>query len=145
MLRQDDYIKGRLVEMAYRFMVSYGCGHLGGQMIMSTLANRVRCGWGTWLDTLERVPQYMAEKELPPVGQPNIWAPEFVKLLQTVDGIYEGSAQDLSKGALFWGALNKIENPWFKTKIIQEGQTIDEKGFPVHRRIADLNHISFWT
>jgi hypothetical protein len=45
MLKQDDYIKGRLVEMGWRFCQSYvGAGHIAGQMIMHCLANRVRNG-----------------------------------------------------------------------------------------------------
>jgi hypothetical protein len=41
--------------------------------------------------------------------------------------------------------LNKVERPWFREKIIQEGQQIDQKGIPVHRRVSDLNELSFWT
>jgi len=141
--------------MAWRFGQSYSGGHQAGQLIMHVLSNRVRCGWGSWLQVLDRVPEYMAENELPPLVHPNVWSPEFVKLLQTVDGVYEGSAPDLSKGALFWGALNKIERQWFKEKILNapmQSVSIGENSggveefqmIPGHRRVVDMNSLSFW-
>lgn len=155
MLKQDDYIKGRIVEMAWRFGTSYGGGHMAGQLVMHTLSNRVRVGWGSWLQILDNVPKFMAENELPPLVHPNVWSPEFVKLLQTVDGVYEGSAVDLSKGALYWGALNKIERTWFREKIlnaepesksigINSGGVEEYSLIPGHQRVVDMNNLSFW-
>lgn len=142
MLRQDDYIKGKLVEIGWRFCKSYiGAGHIAGQMIMHTVANRVRCGWGSWLQVLDGIPKYMAENELPPLEHPAVWDATFVKLLQTVDGIYDGSTPDLSKGALFWCDLAKIERDWFREKIVT-AQKPD--GTLQHMRVANTNGLNFW-
>lgn len=136
MLRSEDFIKAKLVEMGWRFGQSYTGGHLAGQMVMHAIANRVRSGWGSWLEVIARLPNFMAENELPPLHYPSVWEPIFVKLLHAVDGVFDNSTPDLAKGALYWGALNKIERPWFKEKIL---------GYPeVHPRVADMNNLSFW-
>jgi hypothetical protein len=140
-LRQDDFCKTQLVMMGWRFGQSYSGGHLAGQMVMHALANRVRCGWGAWLQVIENVPTFMAENEMPPLKFPSIWEPMFVKLLHTVDGIYDGSVPDLTHGGLYWGDLSRIERPWFKAKIIQ---AVDEEGAAQHKRVADMNSLSFW-
>lgn len=140
MLKQDDYIKGRLVEMGWRFGKQYG-GHMAGQLVMSTIANRVRCGWGSWLQVIDHVPIFMAENQLPKLEHPSVWEPGFVKLLHAVDGIYDGSTPDLSKGALYWADLAHIERDWFKEKIVQSRK---ETGEPAHQRVVDMNSLSFW-
>lgn len=140
MLKQDDYIKGRLVEMGWRFGKKYG-GHMAGQLVMSTIANRVRVGWGSWLQCIDHVPIFMAENELPKLEHPSVWEPGFVKMLHAVDGIFDGSTPDLSKGALYWADLSNIERPWFKEKIVQPRK---ENGEPVHQRVVDMNSLSFW-
>ena len=141
MLKQDDLVKGQLVLMGWRFGTSYSAGFIGSQMVMSTIANRVRCGWGSWLDCIDRVPLYMAETELPPLKYPSLWEPDFVKLLHAVEGVFEGSAHDMSKGALYWGDLNRIERSWFQETIIS---AINEDGLRKHQRVADMNALSFW-
>ena len=114
-------------------------------MIMHTIANRVRCGWGNWLQMIDRVPAFMAEDEIPPLVHPPIFEPTFIKLLQTVDGIFDGSTPDLSKGALYWGDLAKIERTWFMDKIVQ-GRTVNFEGveIPAHPRVANMNGLNFW-
>lgn len=141
MLKLEDLQKSKLVELGWRFGQSYSGGHVAGQMVMSTIANRYRAGWGSWLEVLERVPAFMAENELPPLVWPNIWNGSFVKLLHVVDGVFDGSASDLSKGALYWGDLNKIERPWFKEKVLD---ATNAEGLRQHPRVADLNSLSFW-
>lgn len=83
----------------------------------------------------------MAESELPPLEFPSVWEGNFVKLLHAVDAAYDGSLQDLSKGALYWGDLGSIDRDWFREKVIQAKR---EDGLPVHPRVADLNSLSFW-
>ena len=140
MLKQDDYIKSRLVEVGWRFGKRYG-GHMAGQLVMHAIANRVRVGWGSWLQVIDSIPNVMAEENLPPLEHPSVWEPAFVKLLHAVDGIYDGSVHDLSKGALYWGDLQSIERAWFKEKIIQAK---DDEGAPLHHRVVDMNSLSFW-
>ena len=67
----------------------------------------------------------------------------------TVDGVFDGSVPDSSKGALYWGDLAKIERPWFMEKIVQsrrmalvsEGELTE---VPAHQRVANLNGLNFW-
>lgn len=145
MLKQDDYVKGRLVEMGWRFGQSYAGGHVAGEMVMQTIANRVRVGWGSWLQIIDRIPVFMAEKELPKLEHPSIWEPNFVKLLHVVDGVFDGSIPDKSKGALYWGDLARIEQPWFLEKIVQaKKENFEGVEIPAHQRVATLNGLSFW-
>ena len=141
MLKADDFIKSKLVETGWRFGQSYAGGHIAAQMVMNTLANRFRLGWGPWLQIIEGIPNFMAENELPPITYPSIWDGAFIKLLHAVDGIFDGSAQDLSKGALYWADLRKIERPWFQQRILDARK---EDGLPAHTRVADMNSLSFW-
>jgi hypothetical protein len=39
---------------------------------MSCIMNRVRLGWGTLLEVLDRLPNYAATMEVP-TGTPSIW------------------------------------------------------------------------
>lgn len=149
MLTQDNYIKGRLVSIGWRFGQSYAGGHIAGEMVMHVIANRVRCGWGAWLTVIDGVPKFMAENEMPEMKHPSVWEPAFVKLLHSVDGIFDGSVPDRSKGALYWGDLARIERPWFKKNVVQAVNPIiasDGSGLqlPQHRRVADMNSLSFW-
>lgn len=148
MLKQDSYVQSRLVEMGWRWTTKYNGGHMAGQMVMSTIANRVRCGWGNWLEVIDRIPKYMAENQLPELVHPSVWEPSFVKLLHTVDGVYDGSAVDLSKGALYWGDLSNIERPWFKELIAATKPPIVEDGSGIelrqHPMVTNVNSLSFF-
>lgn len=142
MLKQDDYIRGKLVEMGWRFGQSYSGGHMAGQLVMNTLANRVRIGWGSWLQVIDRIPLFMAENALPGLEHPSVWEPMFVKLLHTVEGVFDGSTPDIAKGALYWADLSRIERPWFKEKIVDPVN--EDTGERIHPRVVDMNSLSFW-
>ena len=146
-LKQDDFIKSQLVSMGWRFGQSYSGGHIAAEMVMHAIANRVRIGWGSWLQVIEAIPQYMAENELPRLTFPSIWEPNFVKVLHAVDGVFDGSTPDKSKGALYWANLALIERPWFLEKIVRSVDTDEASpkfGLPRHPRVADMNNLSFW-
>jgi hypothetical protein len=133
-LRQDDLLKGQLVMYGWLHGKEHG-GHLAAEAIMSVIANRVRAGWGTWLDVLAQAPSRSATLEQP-TGIPDIWSPGMVRLLHAVEGIYEGSAKDLSHGAMYFADSTKIDNPWFKDKILGDLST--------HRKVADMNALMFF-
>ncbi len=78
-------MKSQLVSYGWRYGQLYGGGHLAGTLVMQALANRVRRGFGSYLQVLESVPLYMAEHEMPPLKYPSLWEPNFVKLLHAVD------------------------------------------------------------
>jgi hypothetical protein len=151
LLKQDDFVKGVLVQYGWRFGQSYGGGHLAGQMVMQVIANRVRLGWGTWLRMLDRVPDYMAENSLPELVHPSVWEPAFVKLLAAVDGIFDGSVPDMTRGnefpgvngpksgALYFCALNNIQRPWFKDNIVDAVNPLT--GQRQHQRVWTMNNL----
>lgn len=130
MLRQDDFQRSQLVLTGWRFGHTYG-GHLPACLIMSCIATRVRAGWGNWLDVIDNIPKYSATLEQP-TGTPQIWEPQFVRLLHEVGPIFDGS-QDYAKGAMYWCDTRYIETPFFKEKIL--GQ-LDQ-----HPRIGEMGSL----
>lgn len=131
MLRQDDFQKSQLVLTGWRWGKEYG-GHWAACMIMSCIMNRVRLGWGTVLEVLDRIPTFAAQQELP-TGTPSIWEPAFVRLLHEVESIYDGT-QDHSKGALYWCDTRRVDSPFFKEKILGEPG--------IHHRVAEMNTLA---
>jgi hypothetical protein len=142
MLTTDQFLKAKIVEVSWRFGSSYSGGHLAGQMVMSALANRFRAGFGSWMQILENIPMYMAENEIPPLKLDTVWNASFTKLLHAVEGVYDGSAQDMTKGALYWGELNKIERSWFQSRIIDS--LSEATGLRQHPMVSNLNSLSFF-
>lgn len=144
MLKIEDVQRVKLLEVGWSFGQPYG-GHVAGQMIMHVIANRVRCGWGSWLEVIDRIPQFMAEATLPPVAWPSLWNGSFTKLCHLVDGVFDGSVSDVSKGSLYWGDLTRIERPWFQQKIIdpikEDGPQAGQRQHPI---VANMNSLSFF-
>jgi len=132
-LRQDDMMKSQLVLTGWRYGKEYG-GWRASAMIMSVLMNRVRLGWGTLFEVLERIPKYSAINEIP-TGWPSIWEPEFVKLLHEVESIYDGT-KDHASGALYWCDTRYIETDFFKEKILGDHDA--------HPMVGSMNSLSFF-
>ena len=141
MLTQDQYCKARIVELSWRWARQSNGGHVAGQLVMHALMNRVRCGWGSTLQIIDRVPNFMAEYEMPPLEHPSMWDAAFVKMLHAVDGIFDGSAPDLSKGALYWGNLADIQRQWFKDLISAENP---DTGLRQHPLVTSFGSLSFF-
>jgi hypothetical protein len=130
MLRVDDFQKSQLVLIAYKYSLMYGQGgHLLAEIIMSCIMNRVKRGWGTLLEVIDRIPMYTAENEVP-TGTPLVWEPTFLKLLHSVEGIFDGTL-DTAKGGLYWADLRKVETDFFINKILANPEE--------HPRIVDMN------
>jgi hypothetical protein len=104
-------------------------------MVMSALANRVKCGQGSWLEVIERIPKYAAEYKQPD-GFPSIWDQTLVRLLHEVESIYDNSGKDITDGALFWCDLRRVETDWFRNTILAN-QT-------QHPRVADFGSLTFF-
>jgi hypothetical protein len=122
MVRQDDYVKALVVTECWRQGKDFG-NHQIPTIIAGCLANRVRLGWGSWLDVLKKIPNFSAVLVQPNRDLlPDIWEPNFVKLLHNIDGIYDGSIADPAMGGIYWADLSKgkagITNQWFQEKII---------------------------
>lgn len=99
--------------------------------------NRVRLGWGSLLEVLDKIPNFAATAEMP-TGTPAIWEPQFVRLLHEVEGIYDGT-QDLSQGALYWADMRTITTPFFKEKIMKEYVAGNVK------KLVEMNTLAFFS
>ena len=131
MLRQDDYLKAKLVETGWRWGKEYG-GHLGSCIVMSVLMNRVRSGWGNLMEVLDRLPNFAATTNMP-TGTPSIWEPGFVRLLHEVEAIYDGS-QDYAKGAKYWCDTRDVNTEFFHKRILSDPE--------LHPRILEMNTLA---
>ncbi len=133
MLRPDDMQKACLFLTAWREGNAYG-GTLATEAIMSTIMNRVKAGWGSCLEVIEDLPNKSATTLR--TGMPKLWEPQASRLLHSVEGIFDGSAKDLSNGALYWFDSNcEVTNEWFKDKILGDLNT--------HKKTADMNSLMF--
>jgi hypothetical protein len=131
LLRQDDFQKAQLALAGWRHGRDFG-GHLAPCLIMSCLANRQRLGWGNWLEVIEGMPKYSATVEQP-VGFPQVWEPNFVRLLHEVESIYDGS-KDYANGAVYWFDSSKpVDNTWFQEKILNDKEA--------HPKVGDMNSL----
>ncbi len=128
MLRQDDWIKAHIVTFAWRQGAEYG-GWKSAAMIMSVLANRVKAGWGSWIEVYQSIPKYAAHPYIE-TGMPDLWDESFTNLLHEVDTIYAGTQnyamsmppknlgyQIPPQAALYWADTRRITTPFFKSKI----------------------------
>jgi hypothetical protein len=71
-----------------------------------------------------------------------VWDAGFIKLLHAVDGVYDGSTPDMSKGALYWCDLAHIERAWFKEKVVD---SVGIDGLRRHPIVANMNGLVFLT
>lgn len=141
MLRQDDFVKSQLLMFAWRQGKEYG-GHMAACMIMSVLANRQRCGWGTWMDIINGVDRYAAHPYITE-GTPELWDPNFTRLLQEVDLIYSGAMnyaigaknRTEKESALYWADTRRMGSEFFQNKIV---------GNPEHARIVEMNTLALF-
>lgn len=122
------------MDVGWQYGSAYG-GHLASCMVMGCIANRVRRGWGNWLDVLKNIPKYAATATSPVAPEVSIWEPNFVRLLHEVEGIYDFT-QNPSKNALYWADTRHIDTPFFLNKILGEKQD--------HPRVCDMNTLVLW-
>lgn len=115
MLRIDDFTKAQLVLFGWRAGKKWG-GHMASVLIMSVIANRQKRGWAPWLDLIQDAPNKAGSTETCQ-DNPNPWDPNFVRLLHEVEAIYDGSS-DPAKGALYYCDSTKIDNEWFRERIL---------------------------
>jgi hypothetical protein len=98
-------------------------------MIMDTIMNRVRAGWGSVPEVIHKFYE-TAANPTPEYEVPQIWSPEFVRLLHEVEASFDGS-KDTSKGALHFCDTAAPISEWFKTHILDEREK--------HPCIGDMN------
>ena len=80
------------------------------------------------------MPKYDAA---PPInkGFPESWNKSFLKVLAELDPIYEGQGRDTTNGALYFGDMNDVQNPWFLENIARN---------PEHHMVCNQNSLTFW-
>jgi hypothetical protein len=133
--RFEQLVKSELALTAWRFGRPYG-GAVASMMIAHTLGNRFRKGWGVWLDVIQNIPNHAAVLEMP-IGFPNTWDKDFLKVLSEIDGVVDGTARDLSNGALYFADTRYITNESFLERIARN---------PLHQRVADCaGTLCFWS
>jgi hypothetical protein len=108
---------------------AYG-GYIPCLMVAGTILNRTRCGWGSILEVISRIPKFAAEDE-PPIIYPSIWEPSFIRLLHELPSQQDGSGTDYSKGALYWCDSRRITKDWFRTNILEQKD--------IHPCVANMN------
>ena len=135
MLRQDDVVRTLVVLECWRQGKDFGSSQVP-LMIMGCLANRVRLGWSNWFETLKNIPKYSALLKQPNRDIfPDLWEPNFIRLLQSVEGVMEGSMIDPACGGVFWADLRHIDNPWFLAKVLND---------PLRSPCANLNSFTIF-
>ena len=113
-------------------------------MVAHAIANRFRKHWGTWEYLFDHIAQYSAKLEPPDPVWPHPMDVAWSRLLNEVDGIYEGTSPDPTNpartpnaGACYWGDLNTISNPWFQAEILHKPEE--------HKRVASNASLVFFT
>ena len=137
MLRQNDFIKSQVVLEAWRQASHYG-GHRSMLMIACAIGNRVRSGWGSWLEVLAGLESTSAGDTpgLHRYGMPPLNDANFLRILQEIDDVYDNRGQDLANGGLYWGDMANITRPWFQQEILDHPEE--------HPRLANCGTLTFW-
>lgn len=107
-------------------------GHLLPCIVASCIANRQKAGWGNWLEILDKMPVYAAEKDQP-TGTPDLLHPTFMRLLHEIEGIYDGSL-DYAKGGVYFCDLRTVETDFFKEHVLgRRPKVVDMNSFAVFK------------
>jgi len=99
-----DYEKSIVALACWRFMGSET--YRGMLMAAMVLRNRAEQGWFDG-SIYRNASVEVSDKYLPKYPDPR--DPEFQKLLQAMDGIFSGSIEDKTGGALYWTLLSNEE------------------------------------
>src|SRR5262249_39378546 len=97
--------------------------HFGGHQLVCNVAqaigNRFRQHWGSWEFILNSLDKYASCDPKERIA-PNAWDPAWLRLLQEIGTIFEGTRPDPTNGAVYWGELTNITRPWFKENVIDK-------------------------
>lgn len=132
-VRTDDFVKAQIALTAWRYASHYG-SHTPQVLVAQVIANRFRRGWGQWLELVERMPKYQSA---PPAktGYPDLWDKSFLRVLNEMDTIYDGTSKDTVNGAVYFGDTTDIQNEWFLEKICRSGE---------YNRVHEMGTLVFW-
>lgn len=103
--------------------------------------NRARAGWygGDWLEIIgnDYLTSPYREPELVVGAFPDTREPGFLRALQSIESVYDGTEPDpMTKGALYYAELNLVSSDWFKQNILGDPQK--------HWRIAQVGTLTLF-
>jgi len=135
----ENYIKAQLV----RFSVdeAYHEGSVEPVLaVAQVIKNRVDAGWwgGDWLKVIETAYEYVGTLRSSPSFHPR--DPTFRRVLQSIDDIYYGIADDSNvnndqqQKSLYYAELHNINRPWFQKNILG-----DLDNHPMIAKVGQLN------
>lgn len=116
----DDYRKALLALVCWREAGNQP--REGQRAVMHVIRNRVNGNWGTWEHVICSPNQFSS---MTIKGDSNLlrWpkSPDaaFDQILQLVDGIWDGSDEDITNGALYYYNPEIATSEWFTTNIAQ--------------------------
>jgi len=143
----QDVIRVELAMLAWREGFRHG-GIKNMLAVAFVVRNRVNAGWlaGDWLKIISSHDEYSSMVMMHPehyrteanIGNiPNFHHRTVRDLLVEVDFIFDGTKNDdLTEGALYYGELNSIQNPWFLENIARKPED--------HPRVATIGPVSFF-
>lgn len=135
-MNADTFIKGQIANFCIHEAIDAG-GSDNVAAIAFVLRNRVDAGWhgGDWMHILETAPG-MRGTEPPPLEHLNLRDSTVKLFLQRIDDIYHGTEDDETHGAVFYGQLHNITNPWFLANIARDPAN--------HPRLANIGLTTFF-
>jgi spore germination cell wall hydrolase CwlJ-like protein len=120
----NDYCKSVLALVAEREARSNGIN--GMLAVAFVIRNRVQKWEKSWYDVICSHNQFSSmtvKGDSQTIWYPDPREPNFQKLLQSVDGIFDGTIQDtLTNGAIYYANLATMDSAWFKAHIINDSQ-----------------------
>lgn len=147
-MTSEAYIRAQLAALAWREGHEQG-GVNNSLAVAFIIKNRVRAGWGEWLDQIQRHAIWSArnQSELDQSSHPDPREPDFQRLLQQIDGVVDGSLVDkltvapkLKTGegqpGLYYAQLNNITRPWFLENIVRKPE--------LHPRTSQVGEVTFF-
>ena len=129
----ETYTRGQVA----RFAIEEAARHGGVNNMLAVamvLRNRVMAGWGDWLDVAMTAPAKRASFYPPAIV--DYRTGNIRSFLSRMDGIWTGTEEDLTGGALFYVDLDFAVARWFENEIIAQP---DE-----HPRVAHVGPVWFF-
>lgn len=145
-MTSETYVRAQLATLAWR--EGYQDGGINNSLAVAfVIKNRVRAGWGDWLDLIQRHAIWSSRNadELDTTSHPDAREPNFQLLLQQIDGVFDGSMPDKltvapklgdSRPGLYYGKLNNISREWFLENIVRNPES--------HPRTSQVGEVIFF-
>lgn len=147
-MTSDSYIRAQLASLAWREGHEQG-GINNSLAVAFVIKNRVRSGWGEWLEQIQRHALWSSRNgdEIDSTTHPDPREPDFQRLLQEIDGVFDGSLVDKltvapktkegdGRPGLYYARLNQITRSWFLENIVRKPE--------LHPRTSQVGEFTFF-